>query len=126
MQVLAPLAPIGVGSLTSAKLVAEVTDIRRFNSKDAVACHHANASLPVWAGNCERHRRSRTRIRQPEAAIHGIAVTKSRSDDRSRMPRHERQRRSADCLQRRLADVEYRALVEDTRPASATCFPQAA
>jgi transposase len=51
--VLAPsvLALPGVGALTTAKMVAETADVRRFRSKDCFARHNGTAPLPVWSGN---------------------------------------------------------------------------
>jgi transposase len=63
------LAIVGVGGLTAAKIVAEVADVRRFTSKDRFARHNGTAPLPVWSGNRERHRLSRTGNRQLNAAI---------------------------------------------------------
>jgi transposase len=45
------LSLAGVGALTSAKIVAETADVRRFRSKDAFARHNGTAPLPVWWGN---------------------------------------------------------------------------
>jgi transposase len=68
----------GVCPLTAAKIVGEVADIRRFKSKDAFARHNGSALLPVWSGNQERHRLSRTGNRQLNAAIHRIAISQGR------------------------------------------------
>jgi transposase len=40
--------------------------------------HNGTAPLPVWSGNSERHRLSRTGNRQLNAAIHRIALTQAR------------------------------------------------
>ena len=48
------------------------------SSKDAFARHNGTAPLPVWSGNRERHRLSRTGNRQLNAAIHRIAITQAR------------------------------------------------
>ena len=79
VSVLAPclLALVGVGPLIAAKIVAEVADVRRFKHKDAFARHNGTAPLPVWSGNRERHRLSRTGNRQLNAAIHRIAITQA-------------------------------------------------
>jgi Transposase IS116/IS110/IS902 family len=72
------LALPGVGALTTANMVAETADVRRFRSKDCFARHNGTAPLPVWSGNRVRHPRSRTSNRQLNAAIHRIAVTQMR------------------------------------------------
>jgi transposase len=64
--------------LTAAKLVGETADVRRFRSKDAYARHNGTAPLPVWSGNKQRHRLSRTGNRQLNLALHRIAITQAR------------------------------------------------
>jgi hypothetical protein len=45
---------------------------------------NGTAPLPVWSGNRERHRLSRTGNRQLNAAIHRIAITQMRCHDNAR------------------------------------------
>lgn len=134
VRVLAPtlVGLVGVGPLSAAKIVAEVADIRRFRSKDAFARHNGTAPLPVWSGNRERHRLSRTGNRQINAAIHRIVITQARCHQ----PAIEYlQRRSAlgntatearRALKRRLSDVVYRALLVDAEPVAAGLLDEAA
>jgi transposase len=130
-SLVAGLAPVllalaGVGALTAAKIVAETADVRRFRSKDAFARHNGTAPLPVWSGNRQRHRLSRTGNRQLNAAIHRIAVTQLRChDDASaylerRMTNGNTKTEALRALKRRLSDVVYRALHADTQPLTAT------
>ena len=72
------LALVGCGVLTAAKLVGETADVRRFRSKDAYARHNGTAPLPVWSGNKQRYRLSRTGNRQLNLALHRIALTQAR------------------------------------------------
>jgi transposase len=72
------LALAGCGSLTAAKLVGEAAGIGRFHSAAAFARHNGSAPLPVWSGNTERHRLSRTGNRQLNTALHRIAITQMR------------------------------------------------
>jgi transposase len=123
----------GVGALTAAKIVAETADARRFRSKDAYARHNGTAPLPVWSGNRERHRLSRTGNRQLNAAIHRIAVTQIRCHDDARaylerrMTNGNTKTEALRALKRRLSDVVYRSMLADAQPAaSATCLAQAA
>lgn len=126
------LALPGVGPLSAAKIVAEVADVRRFKSKDAFARHNGTAPLPVWSGNRERHRLSRTGNRQLNAAIHRIAITQARCHEeavvflkrRREMGNTPTEARRA--LKRRLSDVVYRTLLLDAEPALSVCIPQAA
>jgi transposase len=124
---------VGVGPLTAAKIVAETADVTRFKSKDAYARHNGTAPLPVWSGNRERHRLSRTGNRQINAAIHRIAITQMRChpDARAyldrRLANHNTKTEALRALKRRLSDVVYRQLLADTQPAApATCIAQAA
>jgi transposase len=127
------LALAGVGALTAAKIVAETADVRRFRSKDAFARHNGTAPLPVWSGNRERHRLSRTGNRQLNAAIHRIAITQIRCHDDARaylerrMTNGNTKTEALRALKRRLSDVVYRSLLADAQPAAqATCLAQAA
>lgn len=122
-----PLAPtllaiVGVGALTAAKIVAETADVRRFKSKDAFARHNGTAPLPVWSGNRERHRLSRTGNRQLNAAIHRIAITQGRcypdavADLARRATLSNSPTEARRALKRRLSDTVYRALLADAAP----------
>lgn len=130
------LGVVGVGALTAAKIVAETADVRRFKSKDAFARHNGTAPLPVWSGNRERHRLSRTGNRQINAAIHRIAVTQMRCHDDAktylerRLANGNTKTEALRALKRRLSDVVYRALLVDAQPTMsmtpAACPPLAA
>jgi len=126
------LGQVGVGSLTAAKIVAETADVRRFRSKDAFARHNGTAPLPVWSGNRERHRLSRTGNRQLNAAIHRIAITQIRAhpDARAYLERRKAtgntNTEALRALKRRLSDVVYRSLLADAPTAAASCLAPAA
>jgi transposase len=133
VSTLAPtlLALVGVGPLTAAKIVAEVADVRRFRSKDAFARHNGTAPLPVWSGNHQRHRLSRTGNRQLNAALHRIAITQARCHPDAieylerRAAMHNTPAEARRALKRRLSDVVYRALLEDAT-VEITCLDRAA
>ncbi len=123
-QAVSRLAPTllelaGVGALTAAKILAEVADARRFRSKDAFARHNGTAPLPVWSANRVRHRLSRTRNRQLNAAIHRIAVTQMRIHEEAsaylerRMAMGNTKTEAIRALKRKLSDVVYRRLLAD-------------
>jgi len=126
------LALVGVGALTAAKIVAETADVRRFRSKDAFARHNGTAPLPVWSGNRERHRLSRTGNRQLNAAIHRIAITQMRCHDHARTYLKRRitngntKTEALRALKRRLSDIVYRALLADSQPVAPGCLAEAA
>ena len=113
------LALVGCGVLTAAKLVGETADVRRFRSKDAYARHNGTAPLPVWSGNKQRYRLSRSGNRQLNLALHRIALTQARHHPDARRYL-ARRRANGDtpteairALKRRLSDLVYRALLSD-------------
>ncbi len=126
--VLAPslLALPGCGPLTAAKIVGESAGIRRFRSAAAFARHNGTAPVPVWSGNSPRHRLSRGGNRQLNLALHRIAITQMRIDERGRAY-VEHRRNTGDtkteairALRRRLSDEVFRRLsTDETRRASA-------
>ncbi len=126
------LALVGVGPLTAAKIIAEVADVRRFRSKDAFARHNGTAPLPVWSGNRERHRLSRTGNRQLNCAVHRIAVTQMRCHDDAKNYLQRRRElgntnsEALRALKRRLSDIVYRALLADAQPITTACLDKAA
>jgi transposase len=90
------------------------------------------APLPVWSGNRERHRLSRTGNRQLNAAIHRIAITQARCHQgagaymkrREAMGNTPTEARRA--LKRKLSDVVYRTLLLDASATEPTCVERAA
>jgi transposase len=122
----------GAGGLTTAKILAEVADVRRFRSKDAFARHNGTAPLPVWSGNRVRHRLSRTGNRQLNAAIHRVAITQMRCHDGAKAYLERRlvdgntKTEALRALKRKLSDVVFRALVADAGSAAAGCLGEAA
>jgi transposase len=126
------LALAGVGVLTAAKIVAETADVRRFRNKDAFARHNGTAPLPVWSGNRERYRLSRTGNRQLNAAIHRIAITQARCHEpavtylKHRIELGNTTTEARRALKRRLSDVIYRTLLLDVHANQPTCLEHAA
>jgi transposase len=115
------LALPGCGPLSAAKLVGQVAGISRFGSAAAFARHNGTAPLPVWSGNDERHRLSRKGDRQVNVAVHRIAITQMRIDERGRA--YLAHRRAAGdtkteairALKRRISDEIYRRMRDDER-----------
>lgn len=113
------LALPGCGPLTAAKLMGETAGIRRFRSKEAFARHNGSAPIPVWSGNVTRHRLSRGGNRQLNLALHRIAITQMRIDQRGRA--YLDHRRSAGdtkteairALRRRISDEVFRRMQAD-------------
>jgi transposase len=109
----------GCGPLTAAKIVGEAAGIRRFRSSAAFARHNGTAPVPVWSGNAPRHRLSRGGNRQLNLALHRIAITQMRIDERGRAYIDHR-RAAGDtrteairALRRRLSDEVFRRLSAD-------------
>jgi transposase len=109
----------GVAALSAAKFIAEAAGVSRFKSKNAFARHNGTAPLPVWSGNRERHRLSRTGNRQLNAALHRIALTQARYHPDAiafiarRTSAGDSGKEAIRALKRRLSDVVYRAMITD-------------
>lgn len=120
-----PLAPSlvaldGCGSLSAAKIVGETANVRRFRSNHAFARHNGTAPIPVWSGNSDHHRLNRGGNRQINAAIHRIAITQLRSpgparDTYDRLTKSGKTKRDAlRIVRRRISDIVFRCLLEDS------------
>jgi transposase len=116
----------GCAGLTAAKLVGEAADINRFKNRDAYAMFAGTAPIPVWTGNNTRFRLNRGGNRQTNAAIHRIAITQIRihrpAQDlmEQHMSNGKTKREALRILKRRLTDVVYRTMIQDTRPLQAS------
>jgi len=113
-----------VGPLVAAKILGEVRDVGRFSSPAAFASYSGTAPIPASSGTVIRHRLHRGGNRQLNRALHTVALTQARRDDRARAflarkrgegktPREARR-----ALKRHLAVTVYRALVLDAQEAS--------
>lgn len=113
------LALVGCGSLTAAKLIGETAGIGRFRSKAAFARHNGSAPLPVWSGNTERHRLSRTGNRQLNVALHRIAITQLQREGPGRTYLEHRRAQgdtkpeAIRALRRRISDEVFRRMRHD-------------
>lgn len=123
---------VGCGALTAAKLVGEAADITRFTSRDAYAAWNGTAPIPVWSANKPRFRLSRGGNRQTNAALHRIAVTQIRChpDAKAFMQRRlaagDTKKEALRALKRRLSDVAYRTMIQDTTTTAQAAPPTAA
>lgn len=113
------LALPGCGALTAAKLMGETAGMTRFRSAAAFARHNGSAPVPVWSGNTERHRLSRSGNRQLNAALHRIAITQLRLGGPGRAYFEHRlalghtKTEAIRSLRRRLSDQVFRRLRDD-------------
>jgi transposase len=79
------LALPGCGTLTTAKLVAEIAGVERFDTDAKLARHAGIAPLAASSGARHRHRLDRRGNRQLNSAFHRIAVTQARIDPQARI-----------------------------------------
>jgi transposase len=109
----------GVGSLTAAKLIAEVGDISRFATKSAFAMACGTAPIPACSGNTVRHRLNRGGNRQLNRALHVVAFVQARSHPPAvayiQRKRGEGKSRTEAlrCLKRHLANVIYTTMIAE-------------
>jgi transposase len=112
----------GCGTLTAAKLVAEVAGVERFSSDAKLAQLAGVAPLDASSGKQQRHRLNRKGNRQLNCALHRIAVTQGRvhAPARAFLARQQAQgksrREALRCLKRHLARVVFRILRLIARP----------
>src|SRR3990172_7565064 len=117
------LSTCGVGPLMAAKILGEVRDVGRFSSVSAFASYSGTAPIPASSGTVIRHRLHRGGNRQLNRALHTVALTQARRDDRAKVfltrkrtegktPREARR-----ALKRHLASAVYRALLLDAEEA---------
>jgi len=88
-QLVAQIAPQlltepGFGPLTAAKLVGEIAGAGRFSSDAKLARAAGVAPIPVSSGKTNRHRLDRGGNRQINAAIHRVAITRTRCHPQTR------------------------------------------
>jgi transposase len=106
----------GCGTLTAAKLVAEVAGIERFRSDAKLSKLAGVAPLDASSGKQRRHRLNRKGNRQLNCALHRIAVTQGRvhapaREFLARKQAEGKSRREAlRCLKRHLARVVFKLL----------------
>ena len=74
----------GLGPLTAAKLVGEIAGAERFANDAELARAAGIAPIPASSGRTQRHRLDRGGNRQINAAIHRIAITRARCDQRTK------------------------------------------
>ena len=106
----------GCGSVTAAKLLAEIGPIERFKSDAQLARHSGVAPLQASSGRIQRHRLDRGGNRQLNAALYRIAITQSRYHPAARAYLDRKQaegksrREAIRCLKRLLVRVVYQTL----------------
>jgi transposase len=110
------LALPGVGTLTAAKLIAEVAGIGRFRSEAKLARLAGIAPIPASSGNHNRVRLHRGGNRQLNAAFHRVAVTQVRIHPPAqnyvarRLGEGKTKREALRCLKRHLVRTIYNTM----------------
>lgn len=113
----------GAGILTTAKLIGEVGDVRRFRSADAFAMLAGVAPIPASSGQTSRMRLNRGGNRQLNRALYSIALAQARHHPPARAfiarKRSEGKtwRDAIRALKRHLARVVFRLLSAPCAPA---------
>jgi transposase len=116
------LALPGVGTLTAAKLIAEIAGIERFRSQAKLARMAGIAPIPASSGNRTRLRLDRGGNRQLNAAIHRMAITQLRchqpaQDYIARKTSEGKTKREAlRCLKRHLIRTIYTTMTTTNTP----------
>lgn len=112
------LALEGCGTLTAAKLIAEMAGAKRLASDAKFARLAGVAPIPASSGNRVRHRLDRGGNRQLNCALHRIAVTQGRMHPPARefLARKQAEGKSRieaiRCLKRHLARRVWRLLID--------------
>jgi len=120
----------GCGTLTAARLVAEVAGIERFRSDAQLAMIAGVAPLDASSGRQQRHRLNRKGNRQLNRALHQIAITQVRVHEPARIYVERRRaqgktyREALRCLKRHLVRVVFKLLkamaLSNPRPSVST------
>jgi transposase len=119
------LALPGVGTLTAAKLIAEIAGIERFRSEAKLARLAGVAPIPASSGARHRMRLHRGGNRQLNAAFHRIAVTQIRMHPPAqdyiarKISEGKGKREAIRCLKRQLVRTIHNAMAPTPNDAPA-------
>jgi transposase len=110
----------GIGPSGAARLLVEIGDITRFPSKAHFASWTGTAPIDASSGDNVRHRLSRGGNRQINRVLHIMATVQLRNptEGRAYYDRKKAAGKTSNeamrCLKRRLSDVVYRQLLDDS------------
>ena len=110
----------GVGTLTAAKLIAEIAGIERFRNPAKLARLAGVAPIPAQSGNTTRVRLDRGGNRQLNAAFHRIAITQLRVHPPAqdyvarRLSDGKTKREALRCLKRHLVRTIFNTMLNPT------------
>jgi transposase len=109
----------GVGVATAAMILGEVGDVRRFPTRNHFATYTGTAPRDVSTGGIPLRRLSRAGNRKLNHALHIIALSNKRCDERGgayyakKLAAGKGNKGALRCLKRRLSDRVFRHLVDD-------------
>lgn len=110
----------GIGPSGAARPLVEVGDITRFPNRAHFASWNGTAPIDASSGDHVRHRLSRAGNRQINRTLHIMATAQLRNPTEGRAY-YDRKKAAGKtsmeamrCLKRRLSDIVYRHLVDDT------------
>ena len=116
----------GIGPSGAARLLVEVGEIARFPDRAHFASWNGTAPIDASSGDQVRHRLSRAGNRQINRVLHIMATVQLRNPTEGRAY-FDRRKASGKtsmeamrCLKRRLSDIVYRRMVDDTLATAAT------
>jgi transposase len=114
----------GIGPSGAARLLGDITDIRRFRTAAHFASWNGTAPLEASSGDQHRHRLSRLGNRRINRVLHIMAIVQLRHDTpgrayyRRRLAEGKTTMEALRALKRHLSDVVYKQMLRDTkRPA---------
>jgi transposase len=122
------VALVGVSDLIAARIVGEVGDVGRIETKDRFARLNGTAPIPASSGQTHRHRLDKGGNRRLNHALHMMALTQARMDPRARAYVDRKRaegktyRDAIRALKRHLSDVVYQQLRADARKAMASAL----
>ncbi len=109
----------GVGIATAAMILGEVGDVRRFPTRHHFATYNGTAPRDISTGGAPLRRLSRAGNRKLNHALHIIALSNKRYDQRGaayyarKLAAGKGNKGALRCLKRRLSDAVFRHLVDD-------------
>ncbi|MDQ3573404.1 MAG: transposase [Actinomycetota bacterium] len=110
----------GVGPVTAALVLGHSGDVGRFATRNHYASYNGTAPLEASSGPKKRHRLNPRGNRQLNHALHMAAVTQVGHDTPGRayyqrkIAEGKSKKEALRALKRRISDVVYRALLEDS------------
>jgi transposase len=110
----------GIGPSGAARLLVEVADITRFPDRDHFASWNGTAPIDASSGDQVRHRLSRAGNRQINRVLHIMATVQLRNQTEGRAYYDRRKTdgktsmEAMRALKRRLSNIVYRTMLDDT------------